>query len=305
MHTATIQTPEQPPALLLINASSRRGREGREEALSALAAAGFRVREAAADTEAEAARLLGEEAERGALFVVVGGGDGTLSAAAGVLAGSNTALAALPMGTGNTLARSLGLPLDLGEAAKALATGRVARVDVGQVNGRVFVNSVTLGLSGRIADALDAETKRRLGLLAWPVVGARALFARHAMRLRATSPERAVMYRTRQLVIANGKYVAGPVEASPDASLESGLLEVFALGGPTLGGLLGGAVRWLLRRHREAPEARYFRARRLRVESLGRAVPADVDGEICTETPLEIALRAGALPVVVPAGFLE
>jgi diacylglycerol kinase family enzyme len=135
------------------------------------------------------------------------------------------------------------------------------------------------------------------------VVGARVLFRRRAMRLRVTSPERSFTLRTRQLVIANGKYVAGPVEASPAASLTNGVLEVFALGGPSLASLALTALRWLSRRHREAPEARYFQTDRLRVESLRRPVPADVDGEIRGQTPLDIAIRPAALPVVVPADW--
>jgi YegS/Rv2252/BmrU family lipid kinase len=300
MATPTIQASGSPPAAFLVNVNSRRGREARDEAVAALEAAGLSVAPRDVRSEEEAAEALRAEVARGAPFVVVGGGDGTLSSAAGVLAGTDTALAALPMGTGNTFARSLGLPLDLAEAARALAGGRVERADAGRVNGQVFLNSVTLGLSGSIADALDHETKRRLGLLAWPVVGARILLTRRPMRLRITATDRTFVLRTRQLVVANGKYVAGPLAASPAASLENGVLEVFALGGASLGSLARGALRWLLGRHREAPEARYFQTRRLRVESLGRPVPADVDGEIRGTTPLSIEAVPGALPVVVP-----
>jgi YegS/Rv2252/BmrU family lipid kinase len=303
MQASPIQPPGARPAAFLVNANSRGGHEAFDEAIAALEGAGLVFEPRQVSSEEESAAILREEIGAGAPFVLVGGGDGTLSSCAGILAGTETALAALPMGTGNTLARSLGLPLDLSLAAEALAAGRVMRMDVGKVNGRVFVNSVTLGLSANIADSLDGGAKKRLGLLAWPVQGVRALLSQRAMRLRLTADSEDLRVHTRQLVIANGRYVAGPVESSPGASICNGLLDVFSLGGPGIASLLRGAVSWLLRRNRESPVTRYLQTRGLTVESLGAPVAADVDGEIRGTTPLRIECIPQALAVVVPADF--
>jgi diacylglycerol kinase family enzyme len=95
--------------------------------------------------------LLRREVEAGAHTVIIGGGDGTLSECASHLIHTNVAMGVLPLGTGNTFARSIGIPLDLNAAARTIATGNVQRIDVGQVNDQIFLNSVSLGLSAEIA----------------------------------------------------------------------------------------------------------------------------------------------------------
>ena len=85
-------------------------------------------------------------AERGDPLLIVGGGDGTISAAAGALAGTGTALGILPLGTLNHFARDLGIPLDLDEAALTIARGKERRVDVAEMNGRTFINNSAVGL---------------------------------------------------------------------------------------------------------------------------------------------------------------
>ena len=85
-------------------------------------------------------------AERGDTLLVVGGGDGTISAAASALVGTNTRLGILPLGTLNHFARDLGIPPDLPEAAKLISAGTERRVDVAEMNGRIFINNSAIGL---------------------------------------------------------------------------------------------------------------------------------------------------------------
>ena len=176
-------------------------------------------------------------------------------------------------------------------------------MDVGRVNGRIFLNSVTLGLSCEIAKALDHNTKRRLGLLAWPVVGARTLWKHHSLRLRIIAKERTFRVHTHQLVISNGRYIAGSVAAAPDATVNDHLLRVFTLGRADVQSLARGTIALLLGRHAHAQDTEYFSTQSLRVESLRRPVTVDVDGEINECTPLEIEILPEALRVVVPQGF--
>lgn len=298
----TAQLPR--PITLIINTRSRRGQEMFDEAVAAVKDAGIPVAQAhAVKDKAESERLLQREVKAGAQTVIIGGGDGTLSACAGHLVGTSVAMAVLPLGTGNTLARSLGVPLNLRQAAQTIADGHIEAMDVGRVNGRVFLNSVTLGLSAEIAHALDARTKKRLGLLAWPVVGGRVLWRHRALVLKIASSEKSFAVRTHQLVVSNGRYIAGPVAAAPDASVQDSCLRVFTLGGAKKRSLVVTTLRLLLGRHVEHDESRYFETRALRVESVRRIVPADVDGEINEKTPLALEVLPGALRVVVPRGF--
>jgi len=291
------------PITLLINTHSRRGKEHFDAAQEALARAGLSVEAHALESKDETIRLLKREIEAGAGLVIVGGGDGTLSECASHLVGTKVAMGVLPLGTGNTLARSLGLPLDLEGAAKAIAAGHVENIDVGRVNGRVFLNSVTLGLSTEIAQALDGPTKKKLGLLAWPIIGGKIIARHRALHLKVTSQERTFRVRTHQLIVANGRYVAGPVAASPEASIQNAVFDVFVLGGAQKRSLARAAWRWLRGTHVGNPEERYFQTDNLSVESLHRQLDADVDGEIVETTPLEISLDAKALRIVVPRGF--
>jgi diacylglycerol kinase family enzyme len=192
------------------------------------------------------------------------------------------------------------VPLDLDGAARVAASGRDVRIDVGRVNGRAFLNSVAVGVSAEIAGALDEDTKRRLGLLAWPVVGSRVLVGHRPMRLEVEVGERRLTVRTHQLVVASGRNVAGPVPASPDASLFDHRLEVFALGGGRWRSLARETLAWLAGRHADMGARLDFHARGVRVSSLDGPLAASVDGEVVERTPLEVEVVPGALRVRVP-----
>ena len=294
---------ESRPIKLLINANSRRGRELFDVAQKALRDAGLEIEPHAIKSCGEMADLLQREIEAKAPLVILGGGDGTLSEAAEQLVRTQTAMGVLPLGTGNTFARSIGIPLGLEDACKTIAAGHIEAVDVGRVNNQYFLNSVALGLSSEIAGALSKEVKKKLGLLAWPVVGFRVLVGHRPLILRVVSAEKTYSVRTHQLLVVNGRYVAGPIAASPDASVQDRTFDVFVLGGAKHGSLYKTAWKWLRGRHREDPKARFFTTQKLHVESLRRPLKANVDGEINDQTPLDIEVLPGALRVVVPHDF--
>lgn len=292
------------PITCIINTHSRKGRDQYEDAIAALKKAGLPLIHAhAVEDRDQTVELLLSQVENGANLVIVGGGDGTLSDCAEQLAGTSVAMGVIPLGTGNTLARSLGIPLDLEGAANTLAAGHIITMDVGRANGKAFLNSVTLGLSSEIAHALDSKIKKKLGILAWPIIGFK-VFARHrALTLRVRSAERSYTVRTHQLVVANGRYIAGPVASSPDAAINDHTLDVFVLGKDSKKSLVKTALQWLTGRHTESKEAKFFQTKSLRIESLRGRVPADLDGEIDEYTPLDITIEPNALRVVVPKGY--
>lgn len=293
------------PCLLLINGNSRKGRAAFHQAVAALAQAKVPIREAKlAGSPEESIALLKKEVASGAACVIVGGGDGTLSHCAEVLANTPVTMAVLPLGTGNTFVRSLGLPVTIPGAVQAIVNGKVVSIDVGQVNDQIFLNSVAVGLSTKIAQALSKEVKAKLGLFSWPYVGARMLLTHRAVRVRITTDERSFVVRTHQLVIANGRYVAGPILASQDASVMDSHLTVFVLGGAGKGLLLRAALEWITHRHTDWSRQRYFEAKTLTVESLRRPLKANVDGEINEWLPLHLKVLPRALKVIVPQGFV-
>ena len=109
-------------------------------------------------------------AKRGDPLVIVGGGDGTISAAASALVGTKTQLGILPLGTLNHFARDLGIPTEISEAVSLIATGKERRVDVAEMNGRIFINNSAIGLYPLMVRDRDQQRKRlgrskRLALL--------------------------------------------------------------------------------------------------------------------------------------------
>jgi YegS/Rv2252/BmrU family lipid kinase len=290
---------------VFINANSKTGKENANAAFAALEEAGLEIGpKHLTQSQEEAEKLLRECVQAKEEMVIVAGGDGALSMAANVLAGSETAMAIIPMGTGNTFARSIEMPLDLTDAAAAIATGKIIQVDVGRVNGRVFLNSVTLGISGEIVENLDGETKARLGLLSWPARIIPILWGHQALHLKISANDKSFNLRTHQLIISNGRYLAGPIEAAPDASLQDSRLRVFALGNDWKS-LLKSTFLWIIRRHNSWKETHYFSAHWLCVESRKKPVAADVDGEICESTPLELEVEEGVLQVLAARDFQE
>lgn len=293
------------PVLFIVNGHSRQGREQFGPALAALREAGLHIKEAVlARDKAETEKLLRREIAEGAKMVIAGGGDGTLSLCADFLAGTPVALAPLPLGTGNTFARSIGLPLDLEGAVETIAAGHIESIDVGRCNGEIFLNSVSLGFSASLAGALTGDVKKRLGLLAWPVTGLKMASRHRPLRLHIESKEENFVARTHQLMIANGRYVAGSIKASEDASLQDNELTVFALGGASRGEFIKSALNWILRHDFEGPGTHFFETQKVTVHSLGRPAQANVDGELTQKTPLEIEVWSRALRVVVPEGFV-
>ncbi len=291
------------PVTLLINGRSRTGEAQFELAVAALRGVGLEPTPRLVLGVPHAEDLLQREVELGAALVVVGGGDGTLSQAAGMLAGTETALGILPLGSGNTFARSVGVPRELAEAARVIAAGSVRAVDVGVVNGRVFLNSVALGLSADMARHLDAGAKQRLGLLAWPLVGARELWRHQPLDLKLEYDGGERRLTTHQLALVNGRYLAGPLLATPGASVQDRRLEVLSYGGASLTSLLLAGARWALAGRNRRPGVRLFDARRVRVKIVGGEAWLSADGEVRQVSELDVSLRPGALRVVTPKDF--
>jgi diacylglycerol kinase (ATP) len=254
------------------------------------------------ETPAALLQAIAEGRRRGVRRFIVGGGDGTLSLAAGALLEGDGVLGVLPLGTGNTFAAGLGLPARLEDLAAVLADGVVARYDVGEAASagfgrRVFLYSVTLGVRAHLAELLTPEAKRRFGRLAWPLAVRAALRATPPVRVRLTydgGPD-GDQYVTRQLIVANGRTVAGPIVATPSASAQDALLDVYSLGRPSARLVL----LLLLRRHIRAREAHYRTCREVEVWS-EPAAALDVDGEVWGSTPVRCRVLPAALRVLVP-----
>ena len=242
-------------------------------------------------------------AERGDALVIVGGGDGTISAAASALVGTKTRLGILPLGTLNHFARDLGIPPDLGEAARLIATGTERRVDVAEMNGRIFINNSAIGLYPLMVVDRDVQ-RRRLGRskrLAMLVASLRTLARFNHQRLTLTINDEQARVDTPLLFVGNNDYRLDFGAPGQRESLDDGQLCVLVMRKKTRTGLIGASIRALLNRARKDDMVRIDGVERLRVGSHRGQLAVSLDGEVVrSEPPLDYTIRKGALTVIAP-----
>jgi YegS/Rv2252/BmrU family lipid kinase len=242
-------------------------------------------------------------AERGDPLLVVGGGDGTIGAAASALVGSTTMLGILPLGTLNHFARDLGLPADLGQAATLLAAGEDRRVDVAEMNGRIFINNSAIGLYPLMVVDRDMQRERlgRSKRLAMIVASLRTLGRFHRHRLTLTVNGRKRLVDTPLLFVGNNDYRIDIAAPGKRESLDDGQLCVLVMRKKTAAGLIAASVRALFNRARADDMVQIDGVQRLTVGSARNQLRVSLDGEVVrAEPPLEYKIRKKALRVVAP-----
>ena len=290
---------------VLINGASGAGHgEGvaakiEQEFRAAGAAAQVEVLESADALLARPRRLV-EEKPR---CLVAAGGDGTVSAVASVLAGSGIPLGVLPLGTLNHFARDLGIPADLGEAVRGVLSGKLREIDVGQVNGRVFINNSGIGLYPAIVHRREKQ-RRRLGRSKWHAM----LWAAHNvlrvhpflhLRLEVRGTEHRL--RTPFVFVGNNVYRMQGFDIGARERLDAGVLSLYLAHRRGRLGLLLLALRALLGRLYEGNDFEATAVQRLRIDSRHKRLLVSVDGEIeAMELPLDYRIRPRALRVVAP-----
>ena len=242
-------------------------------------------------------------AERGDPVLIVGGGDGTISAAAGALADSETRLGILPLGTLNHFARDLGIPADLDEAAALIASGVEQRVDIAEMNGRTFVNNSAIGLYPLMVVARDAQQKRlgRSKRLAMVVASARTLLRFHHQRLTLSINDQKSRVDTPLLFVGNNDYQLELPGAGRRDKLDDGKLCVLVLRKKTRASFVASSLRALVGRARPDDMVRLEGVERLRVDSRRKLLAVALDGEVVrAEPPLDYRIRKAALRVIAP-----
>jgi len=242
-------------------------------------------------------------AERNEPLVIVGGGDGTISAAASALVGTDTLLGVLPLGTLNHFARDLGIPSDLTEAARLIASRKDRRVDVAEMNDRIFINNSAIGLYPLMV--LDRDTQRkRLGRskkLAMVVASVRTLARFNHQRLTLTVNDEKERVDTPLLFVGNNDYRIDIGAAGQRESVADGELSVMAMRKKTRRGFIASTIRALLNRARDDDMERIAGVTRLRVSSKRSVIPVSLDGEVVgASPPLDYKVRKGALRVIAP-----
>ena len=235
----------------------------------------------------------------GADLVLACGGDGTVTACAEGVTGTGVPLAIIPMGTGNLLARNIGVPMGLDEAL-AVALGGVQRpIDAGRVNGALFVVMAGLGLDARMLDGASDPLKQRLGWLAYAISAVRHLGDRPMRATVSADGGRSRRVRASAVIVGNVGWLRGGLPLLPDARPDDGMLDAVALTARGLTGWLAVAADILLRR---PARSRIYRVQFTELQvTLDREQPWELDGEVMGSTRrLAVVAQPGALLLRMP-----
>ncbi len=296
--------PRRCVVVLNASAGSAGGEDVAERLRAALSAAGAeaQIRASTGDLGAVARAAAEDHAVD---VVVAAGGDGTVSAVAGALAGSDTPLGVLPLGTLNHFAKDLGIPADLEGAARVIASGAPRRVDVAEVNGRVFVNNSSIGVYPHAVRERE-RARRRLGrwlgkglAMAWAAL--RVLVRLRPLSVRIRWSGGAGPRRTPFVFVGNNRYDTALVATQRREALDRGILGVYVATAPTRLGLLRLAARALVDKVDPGRDVEALEVASLAIESHHRRLAVSVDGEvIALRPPIRYRIRPGALRVLAP-----
>src|SRR5664280_418844 len=235
--------------------------------------------------------------------IVIGGGDGTLSAAASSLIGTGTALGILPLGTLNHFAKDLHIPLDIEGAVQTIAGAQTLKVDVGAVNDRFFLNNSSLGLYPKVVAGRDALRQRlgrgKLPALIWSGLGVLRRYPFLNVRIAIDGTELA--RRTPFVFVGNNRYEMEGFRIGERACLDGAELSLYVANRTGRLGLLLLALRALFKRLKQSKDFDMTAATSMQVETRHDRLRVANDGELCyMRTPLNYRVLPAALSVIVP-----
>lgn len=289
-------------AVLVVNTRSRRGARSYSQAKRRLIEAGFMLDAAYPVRYAERLPdVVRESIAQGHKFIVIGGGDGTISSVVDHFAYANVVFGLLPLGTANSFARELGIPISLEGAIEVIVNGRVADVDMALINGGYFVNTATLGLAPAIARSTPHTLKKFFGRAAYLLVGAVKFVSFRPFRVRIKEGDQLRDFDALQVLLANGRYLGGMLVAR-DASPESRNVIVQIISGRSRWNLI--RVWWAVAAGRRPDPAivTEFVISDAVIEAEPRQY-VSIDGEVVARTPIHLTMAHEALNVMVPAEF--
>lgn len=289
----------QKKALLIINRHSRLGSTADfREAVSLLEAAGIQIEQLETASASQTSKEIDEHHQK-VDFVILAGGDGTISSAATALYRHKLKFAIFPMGTANDLARSLGIPCDLVSASEAIIAGFTRPVDLGMVNGHHFFNVANIGLGVDVTHELTAELKKKWGVFSYLKALNAALSHRKTFYATIVCDGKEQRLRSIHLAVGNGRYYGGGNIIDENAFIDSGLLCLYSLKPQSAWELISLAP--LLRGGRHSRLKRIFSTTGRRIEV--RTFPnleVDADGEPVARTPVVFEVIPSALQVFAP-----
>jgi YegS/Rv2252/BmrU family lipid kinase len=286
-------------AALVVNAKSRKGQKLFKRACAAMSGLPYEVDAHAVedpkDLEATVLRALAKKPD----LLILGGGDGTVSGLVDLMVGHDVILGVLPLGTANSFARTLGIPLTIEGAVEVIRTGKPRRIDLGMIDGDYFANCAAMGISPKIAETVPHGLKKILGKVGYLSWAAYQYLRFRPFTLIVGQGPTAVKIRVVEVRISNGPYHGG-TELVDAAAVDSGEIVVQAVMGHVKRRLVQNWVSSVFRLQSRHEKVRDFRGKSLKINTIP-PLPISIDGEVLARTPVTAKVAAGIIRVMAPA----
>ncbi|MDN6123282.1 MAG: hypothetical protein L0I80_05330 [Brevibacterium sp.] len=301
-----MSTASSPPSVpVTLNPSARNGAVAKriEPLQTAFAANGMEAVLVESTSEQNASDLAAGFAARGAPIVVSLGGDGLVRAIAAGLVGTSTSMGIIAGGRGNDFIGKLGIPKDIAAAAAVGANGRDRSIDVLDLDGKICVGNVSLGLDSAVQEYADS-VRRIKGHWVYLYGVVRAIAQPRRIDLTLTIAGERVSFRGLSAGFANSGRYGGGLKLSPEAKLDDGLIDVVLLKDAFLPKLGAELVSFTLGKHNLHPNIHFSHAREIHIATPKGAPPVEIvaDGDAVARTPATVKIRPESLKVRVPAG---
>ena len=286
-------------AVFIADQRSRHVQQRYQTACKLLEARGIRLEATLARDGDDVERRVAAAVAAEVATIIVGGGDGAMTRAVRPLAHAASILGVLPLGTGNSFAQSVGVPLDLAGAVEVIAHGHWQQVDLGVVNDTYFANFATIGFPADVARRAPRWLKRFAGAAAYAIGSLGSLPGARAFRCTIRSKDGKEKLRTHQIIVASGRYF-GATPVTPQAAIDDGRFALFAPAEAHRWSLLLTYAAMALRAHTRLPGCLTLSQKELRI----RTRPPqriNVDGDDLGKTPARFAIARDALRVYMPA----
>ena len=270
-----------------------------EETVTFLQQAQWQVELKLTKTAGDGSRLAREAVEQKADIVIAAGGDGTINEIIQELAGSETALGVLPIGTVNVWAREMVIPLESVGAREVLLNGITRQVDLGLINERYFLLMVGVGFDGEVVHSVEKTHAKRFGVLGYVFTMLKKSVQFRGFRVALTLDGHGMRTRALQIVVGNTQLYGGAVTFTWKAKCDDGLLDVCIVHPGSRWRFLLLLKDLILQRKRQRELVTYQTCTLLDIRSR-KPIALQIDGDAAGQTPATIQIVPGALKVIVP-----
>jgi YegS/Rv2252/BmrU family lipid kinase len=286
-----------------VKAGTHTAEDAAQSVRDAFSASGVAANVLLAKTGAEVVELAKRSVAGDASAIVAAGGDGTINSVASAVVDSGKALGVIPFGTLNHFAKDLHIPLDIEGAVQTINDGYTIKVDVGEVNGQIFLNNSSLGLYPSIVS--ERQRNQRLGYGKWPayVWAAFAVLRRYPfLDIKLKVDEKELTSRTPFVFVGNNEYQMETLDIGSRATLNAGELSLYMTSDISRLGLVRLALRALFGGLRQEKDFLALRTNEIVIATKQKRIRVALDGEVTMmQPPLHFRVRPQALSVLAPA----